>query len=288
MTQRGAIHIGSKSHQNVADKMLSDFAGQAVSIYQMGGPEVAEMIAGIRPEWNIGIHEPDCCDIDVAALHHNYLRQAKRRGVKLLCDARCLRAVNISGEWLIDSEYGSFSSKILVNAAGAWADSVAKIAGVEPIGINPYRRTIVQLSIAPMASAAMPLVIGLDESFYFKSNNDGTIWLSPHDETPSTACDVAPEEIDVARAIDRLQAVVDWKLGQVQHKWAGLRSFAPDRLPVIGPDPIVPEFFWLAGQGGFGIQTAPATAKLAASLILGTQHGLDRVNAQAYAPQRLR
>jgi D-arginine dehydrogenase len=288
MTPRGAIHIGSECHQNLANKICLDFSDQKISIRQINGSEIFEMIPGVRPEWNIGVYEPDCCDIDVAALHYSYLRQAKRRGVKLLCDARCLRAVNVSGEWLVDTEKGSFSSKTLVNAAGAWADGVAEIAGVKPIGIRPFRRTIVQLSIESKLSPAIPLVIGLDESFYFKSNTDGTLWLSPHDETPSSACDVAPEEIDVAMAVDRFQQVVDWKLGRMEHKWAGLRNFAPDRLPVIGPDPAMPEFFWLAGQGGFGIQTAPATAKLAASLILGSQHGLNRVDAPLYAPQRLR
>ena len=151
---------------------------------------------------------------------------------------------------------------------------------------SPYRRTIVQLDVEPRAPADLPLVIALDGSFYFKPDAGGKLWLSPHDETPTPACDAAPEELDVAIAIDRLQKVVDWQVKRVEHKWAGLRSFAPDRLPVIGPDAANPTFFWLAGQGGFGIQTAPAAAKLAASLLIGGSDRPAALDAKLYSPNR--
>jgi D-arginine dehydrogenase len=140
---------------------------------------------------------------------------------------------------------------------------------VRPIDIQPYRRTVVQLRVDPPAPAELPLVIDALGRFYFKPEAGGRIWLSPHDETPCEPCDSAAEELDVAIAIDRLQEVVDWRILQVEHRWAGLRSFAPDRLPVYGFAPDAPGFFWCAGQGGFGIQTAPAAAKLAAALLLG-------------------
>src|SRR5205085_8682548 len=149
-----------------------------------------------------------------------------------------------------------------VNAAGAWADEVAQRCGVRPLGIQPYRRTIVQLRVDPPAPAHLPLIIDAAESFYFKPEPGGRLWLSPHDETASAPCDCAPEEIDVALAIDRLEQVVDWRIEAVERKWAGLRSFAPDRLPVYGFAPGGNGFFWFAGQGGFGIQTAPAAAGL--------------------------
>ena len=129
--------------------------------------------------------------------------------------------------------------------------------------------------------------MALDGSFYFKPDA-GCIWLSPHDETPSQPCDAAPAEIDVAIAIERFEAVVDWRIVKLEHKWAGLRSFAPDRLPVIGPDTKLPAFFWFAGQGGFGIQTAPAAAMLAASLLCDDVSAPAKVNASLYLPTRLR
>ena len=131
--------------------------------------------------------------------------------------------------------------------------------------------------------ADLPLVLGIDGSFYFKPEA-GRLWLSPHDETPSPPCDAAPEELDVAIAIDRFEAVVDWPITRIEHRWAGLRSFAPDRLPVYGFDPERAGFFWFAGQGGFGIQTAPAAADLAVGLLLGQPDGT--VDPRPYAPRR--
>jgi D-arginine dehydrogenase len=174
-------------------------------------------------------------------------------------------------------------AEILVNAAGAWADPLAQIAGIAPLGIAPLRRTIAQLRVEPAVPADLPLVLDIAERFYFKPES-GRLWLSPHDETPSDPCDAAPEELDVALAIERLGQVVDWSVEHVEHRWAGLRSFAPDRLPVIGFDPREPRFFWFAGQGGFGIQTAPAAARLGAGLLLGEQGGT--IDPSAYLPER--
>jgi D-arginine dehydrogenase len=133
------------------------------------------------------------------------------------------------------------------------------------VAIQPYRRTVLQVRLDVPVPAALPLVVHVGGQFYFKGESDGRVWLSPHDETPSPPCDAAPEEIDVALAIERLQAVVDWPVAAVERKWAGLRSFAPDRLPVFGADPREPAFIWCAGQGGFGIQTAPAISGLLAA-----------------------
>jgi D-arginine dehydrogenase len=159
------------------------------------------------------------------------------------------------------------------------------MAGAATIGLQPYRRTLSQLRIDPPAPPDLPLVIDALGRFYFKPEAGGRLWLSPHDETPCDPCDCAPEELDVALAIDRLEGVVDWKVERVERSWAGLRSFAPDRRPVYGFDPDVPGFFWCAGQGGFGIQTAPAAAKLAAALLLGRIPALD---PEPYSPGRFR
>jgi D-arginine dehydrogenase len=163
---------------------------------------------------------------------------------------------------------------VLVNAAGAWADMVAIRCAVQPLGVVPKRRTMVQLRVGRDGLSRLPLVIGAAGDFYFKGAGERTIWLSPHDEIVSEPCDAAPEEIDIATAIDRLEQVVDWPIERVERSWAGLRTFAPDRLPVFGFDPRQAGFFWCAGQGGFGIQTAPAAAMLCAGLIQ-EQPGLD-------------
>jgi uncharacterized protein YegP (UPF0339 family) len=140
------------------------------------------------------------------------------------------------------------------------------MAGIPPLGMAPLRRTVAQLRMGRPVPADLPLTLGFDGSFYFKPEG-GRLWLSPHDETPSPPCDAAPEELDVALAIDRFEHVVDWPIATLEHKWAGLRTFSPDRLPVYGFDPAARDFFWFAGQGGFGIQTAPAAADLALALL---------------------
>jgi D-arginine dehydrogenase len=181
----------------------------------------------------------------------------------------------IGNRWALDVGGESVECDILVNAAGAWADEVAASCGVPRLNIQPYRRTISQLRIDPAAPADLPLIVDALGRFYFKPEAGGRIWLSPHDETPCPACDCAAEEVDVAIAIDRFEKTVDWKVERVERSWAGLRSFAPDRLPVYGVDAREPRFFWFAGQGGFGIQTAPAAAKLAVSLLLGKTPEID-------------
>jgi len=150
------------------------------------------------------------------------------------------------------------------------------------------RRTMVQLQTNPPSSPDLPLIVALDGSFYFKPEPGGSYWLSPHDETLVQAGDVAAEELDVAIAIDRFEAVMDVEVKKVTHTWAGLRSFAPDRLPVYGYDRSASDFFWFAGQGGFGIQTAPAAAKLAKSILLDAprEQMVVSLNAKLYSPER--
>lgn len=288
LRRRGALHLGQKGDATAAGDMLKDFARSGVALERLDAAGVAMHISGLRPSWSEALWEPDCCDIDVGGLHARYLKMARKKGVQLLCNAPMAGAQFAQGRWSIHAGGRQYTAKILVNAAGAWADVVAECANVKPIGITPYRRTIMQLVAEPAASPDLPLVVGLDGSFYFKPEAGGRLWLSPHDEIATEPCDAAPEELDVALAIDRFQQVVDWQIIRLERKWAGLRSFAPDRLPVIGRDPDVPEFFWLAGQGGFGIQTAPAVASIAAAVLLDKAHSVPNANAADYAPERLR
>ena len=232
--------------------------------------ELERRIPGIRPEWRRALFEPGCADIDVAALHAAYLRQFKRLGGTVQTGARLAAGTRRRGKWEIQLEnLSTLAGGTLVNAAGAWADEVAMLCGAAKLGIEPKRRTMVQLRIGRSGLRDLPLVDDSNGTFYFKGEGDRTVWLSPHDEIETDPCDAAPEEVDVAIAIERFQSVVDWPVERVERSWAGLRSFAPDRLPVYGFDVAVPGLFWCAGQGGFGIQTAPAAAKMAASQMLG-------------------
>jgi len=270
---RGAIHVAGGEEVARLDHMRASFPD--VLLKEMDRAELEAAIPGLRPAWTHGLAEPTCADIDVAALHALYLRQARAGGARLVTDARLLSALRDGGRWRIETETGACEADVLVNAAGAWADDVARRCGEPMLSIRPFRRTIAQLRVNPPAPLDLPLIVDASERFYFKSEAGGRLWLSPHDETLSEPCDSAPEEIDVAIAIDRLERVVDWRVAAVERKWAGLRSFAPDRLPVYGFGPGGNGFFWFAGQGGFGIQTAPAAAALGAALLLGGAPALD-------------
>jgi D-arginine dehydrogenase len=267
---RGALHIADAQGASALDGMRAAHAG-AVTLEPVEGAALRRRVPGLRPGWDRALFEPSCADIEVAALHSAFLAAARRGGAGLLCGARLLRAERHEGRWALETAAGPVFTDLLVDAAGAWADEVAACADIAPLGIQPYRRTLAQLRIDPPAPADLPLVVDALGRFYFKPEAGGRIWLSPHDETPCAAGDCAPEEWDVALAVDRLQQAVDWRVERVERRWAGLRSFAPDRLPVFGFAAGRRDFFWCAGQGGFGIQTAPAAAKLAAALLLGRE-----------------
>lgn len=284
LTARTALTLARAGEEARLDAFATQFARAGVRVELLGRADIAARIPGLREGWTAGALEPDCCDIDVAALHQHYLSAARRSGAQVWCRAPVAGVARQGGGWLLSLGDGrQVTCDLLVNAAGAWADEIARLAGIRPIGIAPYRRTVAQLRVTPPVSPDLPLVLDLGETFYFKPES-GRVWLSPHDETPSPPCDAAPEEIDVATAIARMGSVVDWRVERVEHRWAGLRSFAPDRLPVYGRDRAEPRFFWYAGQGGFGIQTAPAAAALARRLVLGEPAG--EVDPARYAPQR--
>ena len=285
LSPRGALTIAQAGDEAALEAFAADFIARGVHVEVLDHAALAQRIAGLLPAWTCGALEPDCSDIDVAALHQHYLARARGAGAELRCSARLAAAWDEGAGWRLALADGrEFACKVLIDAAGAWADRVAECAGVRPLGIAPLRRTIAQVRTAPPPPGDLPLVLDLRERFYFKPEA-GRLWLSPHDETPSQPCDAAAEELDVAIAIDRLGGVTDWRVERVEHRWAGLRSFAPDRLPVYGFDRRNPRFFWFAGQGGFGIQTAPAAARLAAALILD-RTGSD-IDPAPYSPLRL-
>lgn len=289
LSQRGALYIARATDSGQVDAFLEEFRETGATIERVGQSFMRSKVSGLSELWCDAVWAPKCADIDVAGLHAHYLRIAKSEGAEILSLARLASAALVDGVWQLASEQGDeWRAANLVNAAGAWADQVAQIAGIGPLGIIPYRRTVAQLRTNPPAQPDLPLTIDIGGRFYFKPES-GKLWLSPHDETPSAAVDAAPEEIDVAKAIAEFEQVVDWKIEAVEHKWAGLRSFAPDRIPVFGRDPRMPEFIWFAGQGGFGIQTAPAAARLTAQALLGLSRDAmtSSIDRQIYAPGRL-
>jgi D-arginine dehydrogenase len=205
-------------------------------------------------------------EIDVHELHQSFLRGLRRRGGEIRLSADVTEIRPDGDGWLVTAGESTVSTGVVVNAAGAWADAVARLAGAAPVGLVPYRRTACVFP-APLDTSGLPMVVDVDQQFYFKPET-GTFMGSLAEETPMEPHDVRPEEIDVALAIERIQAATTLDIRHVSRTWAGLRTFAPDRLPVVGMDPDHPGFFWLAGQGGFGIMTSPAMGRLAAALIV--------------------
>lgn len=288
LSARTGLTIARADQIALLDGFIRTFEAAGVAMEQIDRAGMERLVPGIAERWVAAVLEPDSKDIDVAALHGHYLAGLKQAGASVRCRAGLVAAQRVPEGWRLSLADGSqCRAGVLINAAGAWADDIARLAGCAPLGIQPMRRTMLQLDIDPPPPAMMPVVLDVGGTFYFKPES-GKLWLSPHDETPCDPCDAAPEEIDVALAIDRLEQATDWKVRKLERKWAGLRSFAPDRVPVYGFDPADPAFFWFAGQGGFGIQTAPAAARLAAQQALG--HGADTMTAgldrALYSPAR--
>jgi D-arginine dehydrogenase len=289
LARRGALYIGRDSERGLLDGFVTRFGATGATFERLERAALAALIPGLRPAWTGAIWEPGCADIDVAGLHQHYLALAARRGAILETRARVAALQRDGGAWRVTCAQGQeHRARTVVNAAGAWADVLAGMAGLPPLGIQPLRRTVAQVRTRPAPPGDLPLVLDIAGQFYFKPEA-GRLWLSPHDETPSEACDAAPEELAVAEAIDRFEGVVDWQVEAVERRWAGLRSFAPDRLPVYGRDPRLEGFAWFAGQGGYGIQTAPAAARLTTQLLLGLGRDpmTERLDPALYAPDRL-
>ena len=228
--------------------------------------EAVERVPALRAEPLVGaVWEPDAADMDVAAIHQAYVRQLRSNGGTIITSSE-VTTLDAGSPWRIVTPEATWEADHVVNAAGAWGDEVARLAGLRPVGLIPKRRTAFMVT-APPASEAWPLVTDAGHSFYFKP--DGIQLLcSPADETPSEPVDARPEDIDIALAIERINEVTTLGIRSIRSSWAGLRTFAPDDSMVIGPDPDEPTFHWLVGQGGTGIQTAPAAASLLADLLV--------------------
>jgi D-arginine dehydrogenase len=243
-------------------------AADGDSLEPLTPAEALALCPVLRPEWTEGaMLERSAQEIDVLGLHQHFLGGARRRGARVHLSTEVLAGHRDRGSWLLDTTAGAVRVAAVVDAAGAWADVIATRLGIEPIGLTPLVRTA---AVARYSAADQnwPLVGDLAETFYFRPEGQGLL-ISPADETPAGPHDARAEELAVALALERVNAATTLDLRSVSTAWAGLRTFTPDRDPVVGSDPAEPSFCWLAGQGGFGIQTAPELSRLAASAVLG-------------------
>jgi D-arginine dehydrogenase len=266
---RGALHIASAAQMAKLDAFCA-LPDVAPAIRRLTAAEVRVQCPVLREDYIAGgAMETGSADVDVDVLHQGWLRQLKARGGELIVNAEVVGLSRQASGWRVETPDGRIDAKVVVNAAGAWADVIARLAGVRTVGLQPNRRTALIVAAPDGSNSdAWPMVIDIDEQFYFRPDA-GALLLSPGDETPSEPCDAQPEELDIAVAIDRVQSATTLEVKRVRRSWAGLRSFVADRSPVVGYAPDAPGFFWLAGQGGYGIQTAPAMGALACALVLG-------------------
>lgn len=217
-----------------------------------------------------GCYTPDALDMDVSALHQGYLRGARQHGAQLMCNAPVTAlSRHAEGGWLAQAGDHSVRARVVVNAAGAWCDEVAQLAGVKTLGLTPKRRSaFVFAPPADLDFSGWPLCIGADESWYLKPDA-GQLLGSPANADPVPPQDVQPEELDIALGIHRIEELTTLQIRRPTRTWAGLRSFVPDGDLVCGYDPHTPDFFWIAGQGGYGIQTSAAMGESSAALLRG-------------------
>jgi D-arginine dehydrogenase len=278
VTPRGSLIVGAATDHTQLRAVWQELRTLVPNVQWWTQAEILQHVPVLRPELaHCGVFEPDAMDMDVHAIHQGFLRGAKAAGAQLVCGAGVQQVHHEAGGWRVDTPAGSFFAPVLINAAGAWCDELAQLAGVVTVGLVPKRRTAFTTE-APAGCdiSTWPLVIDARETFYFKPDA-GVLLVSPANEDPVRAQDVQPEELDVAIAVDRVETATTLQIRQVRSKWAGLRSFVADKTPVVGFAPDTPGFFWLAGQGGYGIQTAPAMGELAAALVQGLPVPADMV-----------
>lgn len=268
--ERGALHIFDEPNRALANQ-LYDSMKHVDGVRIVSGDELRRLAPMVRDHRYVGaVYDPACSDLDVAALHQAYLKAARRSGAVVSTNAELIDARFDGDHWELTVDGQLITAGTLVNAAGAWADVVARRCGVQMLGLTPKRRTVITLPGENQALGAMdlswPLIINAEKDWYFKPEGDGFL-VSPGDQVPSAPCDAQPEEDAVAYAAHYFEETTKQPVTKVLRRWAGLRTFARDNAPVIGFDADNPNFFWSVGQGGWGIQTSPAWTALAASML---------------------
>jgi D-arginine dehydrogenase len=265
---RGALSLVREDQRDRLEPTLRNLHRHVPAARALGPEEILDLVPALRPDYAVAaIFDPDARDLDVDALFQGYLRGFKARGGELACDAAVQELQRVQGSWQLTAGGRRYTAPIVVNAAGAWADQLARTAGLAPLGLVPKRRTaLIVAGPTGFEVDGWPLVDDIDEEFYFRPQGKKLL-CSPADETPVEPHDAWPEELDIAIAVDRIERAIPLDVRRIEHSWAGLRTFAPDKTPVVGFDPRTEGLFWLAGQGGYGIQTAPAMALLASRLV---------------------
>ena len=272
LTKRGSLTVADEDGIEACEEFVRDGTGiEAISV-----DRAISMVPILSRDYvKAAAYQDDAQDIDVNALHQGWLRKASAHSVKLFTNTEVTGARRNAGGWLVETPDQVFSARIVVNAAGAWADLTAAMFGAKPLGLTPMRRSIAVLP-APDGydTKNWPLVDDVHEAWYLKPDG-GRLFVSPADEIPVEPHDAYVDDMILAEGLYRFEQAVTVPVNRVESSWAGLRTFAPDRTPVTGFDSAVDGFFWLAGQGGYGIQTSPALSALAAALIRG--HAPDSV-----------
>ena len=289
-----ALHIARSDQIAELDALEEEHRSFGCDCERLFADDVRELVPVLKTGKD-HIHEAlldrGALKLDTDAMLQGHLRDLRSRDGQLICGARVTGLSRKGDSWEAQTTAGRYAAPVLINAAGAWADEVARMAGAQPIGIEPRRRTVIAFA-APEGtrSAKWPFVKTLGEGFYLLPEGSDQLLASPQDEGPSEPCDAAPEEIDIATIAHRIGEASELQITRIAHSWAGLRSFAPDELPVVGFAPDTPGFFWFAGQGGYGFQTSPALAETGASLIM--QSGLppkfkeNGITPDLFAPER--
>lgn len=247
--------------------------GLALGFRQISHDDARTLLPVLKTDCLIGcLHDADTRDLDVDALHQACLKAHRQAGGGFIADAELLRADRREGVWHIETSAGEIESPLLVNAAGAWADVVANRCGIEPLGLVPKRRSMAVVT-APEGAAGWPQIFPAREDFYAKPQGQSLL-VSPADADAVAPHDAWADDIRIAEGIEAFGRLMDVEITHVQSTWGGLRTFAPDGDPVVGFDSSRKGFFWLAGQGGYGIQTAPALSETAARVLLGADEDM--------------
>ncbi len=294
LSRRPSLWVGTESWVEQLERLRLEMLPLSPGLALLEPPEVLAHCPALDPAWvGGGVLEPDSYDIDVAGLHQAFLRGARRGGATVVRSSAVTDLERLNGHWQVRTAAGSFGAPVVVNAAGAWADEVARMAGVETLGLTPLRRTVFTFAAPGDLPAERvwrwPLVADIAGDFYFKPEGPSQLLGSPADETPDVPCDARATEIDVARGIDAVNGATTLGVRAVRSVWAGLRTFAPDRCPVAGVDDSAEGFVWCAGQGGTGIQTAWAMGEAVASAACGTAPPAPLAGLmEELSPRRLR
>jgi D-arginine dehydrogenase len=271
LSPRGVVALCPIGAEETFAAVLADGVTAPFPVREIDADEVERRCPVVRPGWfSRAMVKPAAMDIDVDLLHQGFLRGIRAGGGTVVTRARVRSLTCDGGVWRAGTDAGEFTGSAVVNAAGAWADEVAALAGVRRAGLVPLRRTAFIVDLPDGTDAAgWPMVADVTETFYFKPES-GRLLVSPVDATPMPPGDVRPDEVDVARALERVREVTTLRIRSVAHAWAGLRTAVADDTPVVGEAPDAPGFVWLAGLSGYGVQTAPAAGRIAAAAVTGT------------------